>query len=803
MIKFNLKLILRNFIRQKVYSLINLAGLSVGLAGAFILLLYISTELRYDKHNKLLNRVYRINQEFKTSGEVFSTTPYVLTTTLRTDIPGTFKMARYINIGNSSFRYDDKVFYENSVYCADNELFNILTFDVLEGKQENFLKEPNSVIITRTFAKKYFGDTSPLGKILMMENNGDSYALTVKGFINDLPVTSTFKPDIILNIDIALKQLDKLVMSTGNEKNGPAYYAETWSMGFFFTTLVLFPENHKPDYLETIMAGYEGKHFDKDALSVKFKLQPYKDIYFHSDQIKGNGDNPHGNARNIYIYSVVALMLLLTASFNYILISTSRSEQRLKEFGLRLTAGAGRLLIIRQIMGETIFISLLALPFGISLTELVLPYVSQPLFNKLLTINYIENWRFSSGLIIITVLIGVGSGIYLAVKILSSNPVRILKKTAETRSGKSYLTKALNIIQLTISIVLIICAGTIYSQIKYFKSSDLGFITNKIISINISDDGVRKNYETIKKKIKSLSNVEMVTGSMWELPSGNTMGISIPRVDDKTKMVNTEGLMVDCNFVSTLGLKLLAGRDFSEDSGNDAGNVIINKSALDGLGIINPVGTKLAFGTVIGVVEDFHIHSFRNKIPPMLLIFNPQGVRRLFVKLSNDDLSGSINQIQSIWKEFSIEKPVEYTFLNDSVNGLYFEDERFGKTLVLFSGLTLFIALLGIFGMSMINAEKKTKEIGIRKVMGATPSDILSKLSAEFLFLETISVLVAFPIAYLLMTKWLQNFEYHGNIDFWIFAAAGLISAIFVFLTVSYQVNKVSNSNPVDTLKYE
>jgi len=367
MIKFNLKLILRNFIRQKVYSVINLAGLSVGLAGTFILLLYISTELRYDKHNKHLDHLYRINQNLTSSGDIYSTTPFVLATTLRSDIPETFKIARYINIGNTIIKYDNRIFYESSVYCADNELFSLLTFDVLEGNKENFLKEPNSVVITRTFAKKYFGDLSPLGKVLMMENKGDKYSLTVTGLIKDLRVTSTLKTDIIVNIDIALKQLDKLVMSTGNERNGPEYYASTWPMGFFFTTLVLLPDNYKPEYLETIMAGYVGKHFEKEASGMKFKLQAYKDIYFHSDQIKGSGDTAQGNLRNIYIYSIVAVLIMLTASFNYILLSTSRSEQRLKELGLRMSAGASRLLIIRQILGETIFISLLALPFGISI----------------------------------------------------------------------------------------------------------------------------------------------------------------------------------------------------------------------------------------------------------------------------------------------------------------------------------------------------------------------------------------------------------------------------------------------------
>ena len=672
----------------------------------------------------------------------------------------------------------------------------------MEGNKENFLKEPNSVVITKAIAKKYFGNISPLGKLLVLVNSGDTYNLTVTGLIEDLPVTSTFKPELIINIDIAFKQLDKLVISSSGEKNGPEFYASNWPMGFFFTTLVLFPDNYKPEYLQKIMAGYEGKHFDKQESGMKFKLQPYKDIYFHSDNVRG-GNTPRGSLRNIYIYSVIAVLLMLTASFNYVLLSTSRSEQRLKEFGFRMTAGAGRLLIIRQILGETIFVSLLALPFGISITELALPYVSQPLFNKLLTINYIENWRFTLGLIIVTTIIGVGSGIYLAVRILSSNPVDILKRTTATGSGKSVFTKTLNIFQLAISIILLICTGTIYTQIKYFKTSDLGFKTKNVISLNLGDQGIRKNYEVIKNKIKTFPGIENVTGSMWAMPNGNTMSIGLPRADDKSKIVNVEGLMVDYNFASTVGLKLLEGRDFSEDMGSDAGNVIINRSAVAALGIDKPIGTKLAFGTVIGVVEDFHIHSFQKKIPPMLLQFNPQGVRTLLVKLSTAERASAIEFLKGIWNEFAVEKTFEYTFLSDITDELYSEDSRFRKILMLFSGLTLFIALLGIFGMSMIDAEKKTKEIGIRKVMGATPANILIKLSSEFLFLVLISIILAFPVAYILMIKWLQNFEYHGIINLWIFALAGLVSAIFVFLTVSYQVNKTANSNPVDTLKYE
>jgi putative ABC transport system permease protein len=381
--------------------------------------------------------------------------------------------------------------------------------------------------------------------------------------------------------------------------------------------------------------------------------------------------------------------------------------------------------------------------------------------------------------------------------------VDILKRTTATGSGKSIFTKTLNIFQLAISIILLICTGTIYTQIKYFKTSDLGFKTKNVISLNLGDQGIRKNYEVIKNKIKTFPGIENVTGSMWAMPNGNTMSIGLPRADDKSKIVNVEGLMVDYNFVSTVGLKLLEGRDFSEDMGSDAGNVIINRSAVAALGIDKPIGTKLAFGTVIGVVEDFHIHSFQKKIPPMLLQFNPQGVRTLLVKLSTAERASAIEFLKGIWNEFAVEKTFEYTFLSDITDELYSEDSRFRKILMLFSGLTLFIALLGIFGMSMIDAEKKTKEIGIRKVMGATPANILIKLSSEFLFLVLISIILAFPVAYILMIKWLQNFEYHGIINLWIFALAGLVSAIFVFLTVSYQVNKTANSNPVDTLKYE
>jgi putative ABC transport system permease protein len=802
MMKFNLRLVLRNLIRQKMYSIINLAGLSVGLTGTFILLLYVSTELRYDKHNKFLNRIYQINQELKTSGMEFATTPYILGTTLQTDLPETFKVARYINLNNTSVKYDNKVFSEKSVYCANNELFNILTFKVIEGNKESFLKEPNSVVITKTVAKKYFGNTSPLGKLLILVNSGDTYNLNVTGLIEDLPVTSTFKPELIINIEIAFKQLDKLVISSSGEKNGPEFYASNWPMGFFFTTIVLFPDNYKPEYLQQIMAGYEGKHYEKQESGMNFKLQPYKDIYFHSGSIQ-SGNTPRGSLRNIYVYSVIALLLILTASFNYVLLSTSRSEQRLKEFGLRMTAGAGRFLIIRQILSETIFISLLALPFGLSITELVLPHVSQPLFNKLLTINYIENWRFTIGLFVVTILIGVGSGMYLAIRILSSNPVDILKRNTGKVSGKSFFTKTLNIFQLTISIILVICTGTIYAQIKYFKTTDPGFNTKNVISVNLVDEGVRKNYGVIKNKIKASPEIENVTGSMWILPNRNTMSIGLPRVDDKSKIVNVEGLMVDYNFVNTMGLKLLEGRDFAEDMGSDEGNVIINRSAIAALGIDKPLGTRLAFGTVIGVVEDFHIHSFQKKIPPMIIMYNPQAVRTFLVKLSTGNRASSVNFIKGIWNEFAIEKPFEYSFLSDSTDELYSEDSRFRKILMLFSGLTLFIALLGIFGMSMIDIEKKTKQIGIRKVMGATPADILVKLSAEFLVLISISIILAFPVAYILVIKWLQNFEYHGNINLWIFSWAGLVSAILVFLTVSYQIIKTANSNPVDTLKYE
>lgn len=802
MLKFNLKLVLRNLLRQKIYSIINIAGLSIGLAGTFIMLLYVSTELRFDRQNRNLKRIYKVNQELTTPRMTLSTAPYVLTTQLRTDLPETFTIARYFNLSNSTIKYDNKVFKEAGVYCADNELFKILTFDIIEGDPQNFLREPNTIVITRNIAKKYFGDISPLGKYLTFENNGDVYTLTVTGLINDLPVESTFRPEVLINIEIALKQLDKIAISPGDERKGAEYYATVWPFGLYFTTLVLVPVNFKPENLEKIISGYEGRYFTKDPMEMKFKLQPYKDIYFHSGHISG-GDGPRGTMRSIYIYSIIAVILMLTSSLNYILISTSRSTQRLKEIGMRMAGGAGRMLIIRQIIGETIFVSMIALPLGISLAEIFLPHVSQPLFNKLLTVNYFENWLFTLGLIIITILIGAFSGAYLAFKILRSNPLDNLKKVAGTGSGKAYFTKSLNIIQITISIILIICAGTIYSQIKYFKSANLGFKANNVLSFNIDDAGVRNNYEALKNRIRSYPKVENITASVWAIPTLSSIDMVIPRVDDQTQKATVEGLLVDYNFVSTLGLKLLEGRDFSEDMENETGNIIISRKAIEALGIERPLGTKLRFGTIIGVVEDFHITSFRSKLSPVILAFKPQQIRTILVKLNPENIPASIEYLKGVWKEFAIEKPFEYTFLTDSLNELYSEDDRFGKILLLFSGLTLFIALLGIFGMSMINVEKKTRQISVRKVFGATPAVIIIKLSFEFFIQVLVAIIIAFPLAYFLMIKWLQNFEYHDKINLWIFVFSGLLSAIMVFLTIIYQVIKVADSNPAETLKYE
>jgi putative ABC transport system permease protein len=797
----SLRLILRNLFSQKVYTLINLSGLSVGLGGAFILILFVFNELGYDRFNKNLDQIYRINTEARSHEISFAKAPFVLGTTLKTDLPEEFIIARTFNLGSSNILYRNELIKEDRIYSADPEIFDILTFKVRKGNIKEFDGSPNAAVITEGMAARYFGTEDPIGKSIVLENNGTEFMLDVVAMIDDLPDNSSFRPEMLISHEISLRQMDQLITTSSKTPYGAEFFATSWSMYLFFNTYILIPEDQSTGNVETLMLSYEGKHFEKQ-LSIQFHLQKYTDIYLESTDLAGfyNG----GNKKYVFISAFVALLLILTATLNYILLSTSIMHQRRSEMGLKLIHGAGRGIILREILLESIAFVLIAMIIGLTLAELLLPKISQLLFGKLLTINYIYNWRFSLMVLFLSVFIGTLSGTLLSLNVLAHVPVELIRFRETYGRGRTGLTKVLNTVQLIVSITLIICTATIFIQLRYLISADMGFELENVISINVGDEALKSSYSAIKERVASLPGVENVSGSMWAPPTKSDMRMTISRLDNTEEQIQAQGLMVDYKIVETLGLRLVEGRDFNPDMGSEAGNLIVNEQAVIAMGIdSSALGVQTNFGTIIGVVEDFHIHSLHRIVPPMVIQFMPGGVRSMLVKIDPSQGEQVIRKVEEICHDFEPDKSMEYAFLVDSMEELYNEEKRFVSIMTIFSGLNLFISLLGIFGMARLDTGRRTREVGIRKVMGAEASQILRRFLYTYMVVAIVACLVAFPAGYFLMTKWLSNFEYHGKINLLVFLLAGAVSILVVIITISYHVIRAANTNPIDSIRYE
>lgn len=797
----NFILTLRVLYKQRVYTLINLFGLSVGLAGAFILILFVLNEVSYNRYNLNLDNIYRINSESTIHNMAYARTPYILGETLRGDLPEDVKTARTFNISSCSIFHDNQLFREEGIVSAENDIFDILTFKVLGGNQADFLVGPNSAVITRSIARKYFGDEYPVGRSLTLENNGTRVELNITGLIEDLPLNSTFRPDIMVNNELALDQMNLMITSSSNEPLPADLFATSWDMHIFFKTYLLIPPGYPVSSVEKLLHGYEKEYYKEDQ-AVLFKLQKYSDIYLGTELLRA--DDNKGDRKSVYIYSVIALLLLLTASLNYILLSTAVMGSRGREMGLKMLNGASRRAILMQILSENILFSIAAMIIGITIAEITLPEISNILFGKIIAIDYAGNILFSLSVVVISLLIGLFSGLYLATVVSKGNPYDILMNRLVNRDGKPLFARILNALQLVISITLLVCTGIIYSQLSYFRRADTGFDINNVISIDIGDDAVRKSYDLIKERIMAIPGVENISGSMWAPPTGSNMSMNLKRVDNPEERVNLEGLMVDYNFIATLGLRLIEGEDFDPAKGSSARNLVINKKAIGALGIEgSPLGVTTSFGTITGVVEDFHIHSFHQVVPPMVIQFMPQGVRVLLVRLKPGSGPVVLDDIRAAWEEVSGGRPMEYTFLSDALADLYSQERRFATILLIFSALTMVVALLGIFGMASLNTERRTREVGIRKVMGAESGEILGKFAWEYSLLTIISMGVAFPLGYWLMTRWLSNFEFHGSISPLIFVISAIVAVTIVLGTVAWQVTRAANTNPLDSIRYE
>ena len=795
MFKNYLTIAVRNLVRHKVYSLINLSGLAIGMACCILIMLYVQYEFSYDRYHENVEQIYRVIGEGKIGDEISqgAQMPGPLAPALLNDFPEIISATRIKNVENVLISYGEKRFYEERAFFADPSIFEVFSFALIKGNPKTALQPPYSIVITEEMAKKYFGDDDPMGKIISYDNR---YDFKITGVLQNIPDNSHFKFDFLASLACA------------NDLFGNGYLEDWLNWGIY--TYVLVRNDFSPAELSQQFPEFVKKYLGEGWATYfqqQLHLQPLKRIHLHSN-LWGEIE-PNSNINYIYLFSAIAFVILLIACINYINLSTARSATRAKEVGMRKAVGANRLQLAKQFLGESIFLSFIALLLAVALVELFLPAFSS-LMDRKLVVNYYGNRLLLPGLIGIALFVGIVSGSYPAFFLSAFQPLGMLRKTLKTGLGHSKPRRILVVLQFVISIVLIIATMIIYSQLNYVRTKKLGFNKEQVVVIPIRDNTVRQRYESVKTELLQNSSITGATAASY-LPGGikwiqSFWWEGIQDDDDNTMAFDC----VDHDFIETFEIELAAGRDFSKDFITDAKEAyILNEAAVRKTGWDSPIGKKFSAitrndeGSVIGVVKDFHFKSLHKKIEPLVLYIKPESFNYLSVRIRPSNISGTLDFIKERWNEFSPNRPFEYFFFDEYFDRLYKAEEKLGKIFGSFSLLAIFIACLGLFGLASFATEQRTKEIGIRKVLGASISGIVLLLSKDFTKLVIVSNLIAWPIAYWAMSRWLQDFAYRINIGLGTFLLAGAIALVIALLTVSLQAIKAALANPVEALRYE
>ncbi len=800
MFKNYIKITIRNLFKQKIYSLITIFGLSVGITCCLLIMLYVRQEMSYDNFYPNADNIYRIGHKvIRSQGISYSAaTPAPVAPALEEEYPEIAHITRIYFDSEVLFEYESKRFYENNVIYADPDFFEVFPFRLLKGDSAHLLDTPESLVLTATTAQKYFGDENPLGKVLRV-NNQDNFLVT--GVIEDIPVNSHYHFDFVISF------LAK------NEQNF-GIWLNAWTGITTLYTYAVLPKSldiqEFTSRAEDLITRHSGK---RPGIERKLVFQPLRSIHLHShfeDEIEANN-----YVSNIIILSMIAFLILVIACINYMNLATSQSARRAREVGMRKVLGAQRFQLTRQFMGESILLTLLAMFISLASLELLLPAFSS-LVGEPVDFSYGNSYPFLAAFLLVILLVGVVSSIYPALFLSRHQPIRALKGLKESVGalrGHLLFKKLLVVVQFVVSILLIICTLIINKQLHYMKNAQLGFDKEHMVVFPVQSESSRRQYESIKNELMinpgilrttaclrpPISDLIIVTRA-W--PEGST--------DEETFLIYHN--FVDLDYLDLFEVELVAGRKFSKEYSTDLKEgFIINEATVRKWGMASAeeaIGKRLRTGldlrgTIIGVMKDHHISSFHQEIEPMVLSFDPQYFWTMAIKIKSTDISGTLAAIEEVYAKFIPEFPFVFSFLDEDIDRLYRGEEQTSRIIRTFSIIAVFIACLGLFGLAAFAAERRTKEIGIRKVLGATTSKIIFLLSTEFSKWVLVSNIVAWPIAYYAMNRWLQGFTYRTGIGLWIFFLAALITFIVALLTVSYQAIKAAVTNPVDALRYE
>jgi len=800
----------RNIKKHKGYSFINILGLAMGLACFILIFLYIQYELSYDKYHENSSNIYRIVSEdrgriYKNSYNWAQTHPAVVYNAEQ-EIPDIKEAVRFLNRNKVPFKIDNSRFLIDNFYFAEPDLFQIFSLPLLKGDLNTMLENPHSILLSESLAARLFGNQESLDQTIEIDGK---YELRVTGIFKDIPENSHFT----MNCIVPYKFREVEYGSDINTWRGMCY------------AYVLLSSNADIRALEQKLNQFPDQYFyeneeQKEHRQLKYHLQPLSRIHLHSNlnfEIQSNN-----NLKTILIFLSIAFLILIIACINYMNLTTAKSSERFKEVGVRKVFGAHRNNFILQYLIESFLITISSLLVSLVIVYIALPYFSN-FVEKTLTFNLISSFTFLLGLCGLVIFVGFIVGSYPAIFLASLRPVAVLQNifwiNKKFNLKDVSLRKILVVAQFTISILLIVGVLIIKKQLHFIQSTDVGYNKDQIVVVTVRDDNIYDKIEILKSELKQHDQIEAVSLSS-NLPNhmDYSIGIHWPEMpQDFRQMMNFA--FVDYDFIDLYGIDILEGRNFSRKHTTDqGGSYILNQTAVDILGWESPLGRQFDHwdfrdtrnfitGKIVGIIDDFHLLSLHNQIEPLYLMLNlhpkVMGHSYLSIKIKPEDIPGTLAFIQKKYTHFSTVYPFEYHFFDDVFDSAYRQDKLTEQMVQTFAGIAIFIACLGLFGLASFTAQQNTKEIGIRKVLGASVSGIIILLTKEFIKWVLIANVIALPIAYYIMNKWLQNFAYRVGLNWWLFVLAGGLALIIALLAVSYQTIKAATANPVDSLRYE
>ena len=794
MIKNLLLVALRNFKRDKSYSFLNILGLTIGITFSLFLIFYIKDELSYDRYNEKASRIYRINAHIKEADKDtmrWAVTPFPMAPALANDYPEVEEAVRFINNGKVMYKNGDLRIYEDKVFVVDSNLFRVFTYKFLAGDPLTVLKDPKTMVLTRSVAKKFFGNTNCMGKTL--ENaSGDVYKIT--GVIEDVPKNS----HILFNILISRSSL-------------PADFARSWGGFGFYTYVLLKPNTNVASFekkLQPMYDKYLASIFAQYNIKMRFGAQPITSIHLHSDM--ANEPEELGSMSYIYIFSAVAFFMLLIACINYMNLTTARSARRAKEIGIRKVTGSSKLQLVSQFLIESTLTAVFALILSFGLIALLLPTFNS-LSGKFISFETLLKPDTILIMLAVILFVGVVGGSYPAFYLSKFNPVSVLKGSLSKGSSNVALRRILVVVQFSISMIMLICTWIVYDQLKYLRNKDMGFNKEQVLVANAnSNSDIRSKILAFKNEMRS--NPQVLAVSTSQAVPGNGVNFNLFTIESKNGWVDkgVDCYAVDEDYFKTLGMKIVKGRNFTGLS-DTLRSIIVNENMVKEFGWAeNAMGKRIKFPDdttgnyfeVVGVVKDFNQKSLYNPITPLILFYAPNS-NSIQMKLDAGNIPATIAGIEAKWKASFPELPFQYTFLDQDFNSQYAADQKRGKIFTAFSISTILITCLGLLGLIAFTTQQRQKEISIRKVMGANTGQLVPLMTKNFVLLVGLSCLIAFPVAWYFMDKWLKIFPYNTGLSVGPFIFSAIVVLIITLMTVIFHTLKAALANPVKSLRTE